>query len=286
MRARRRALILVITGLLSTTGLQAFAQSSTATSAKTISSAPASKEKESVTSIPHAGSKMVLLQSSKKRPLVALVTSLDPACQACIKSNAALLRAQNQLGDRFEFVQLIYEAWNPSLKLDQFPSASIYYKGSQIVHLGVNPGDNLVADIETKFAARKAALDRPLSETPITSVASKDLDAYVATHSQDRFLLLHITSPDPGCPSCVMSNAFIREAVRENGEDYAYAEVIYTPFLSASQDQDLKAFLKKHGAQLVALPSYFVFKEGQPRGNRSGLWALISDDLKAFQKQQ
>lgn len=254
---------------------------------KTIMAEPASNAKGRITVIPAAGAKMTVFQASKVRPIVVHMTSLDEECARCVKSNLAMLKAQNALGDDFEFVQLVYEAWDPNLNLAHFPSAIVHYQGSSIIDLGTNLGDNLVADISGRYAVLKAVMDRPLSDTPLPTVTGLELEGYVAEKSKDKFLLLHVSSLDAAnCPSCVMSNKLVRGAVRDNGADYAYAEMLYEPYSAVGNDKALASFLRKHGASITGLPAIFMFSKGKMAGNRTGLWDTVSADLQAFQKKQ
>jgi len=246
---------------------------------------PASTQKERITTIPYEGSKMTLFHASGVRPIIVHTTSLDDRCTSCTASNAAMLRAQHELGDKFEFVQLVYQAWEPGFKHPQFPSGAVHYRGSRIIELGTELGSNLLTDIPEKYAQRKAVIDRPLSDTPLPTVTGKEIESYVAKHSKDKLLVLHISSMDDTCPSCTISNKFVREAVRETGDGYSFAEMAYSPFSAAGRDEDLAKFLKKYGASIIALPTILIFDNGKLAANRNGLWVTVLKDLQTALQQ-
>lgn len=128
----------------------------------------------------------------------------------------------------------------------------------------------LLAYIEQQTApAAEAPLPPPPGHTPanppgIQAVAPAELSAWLR---QSRgWVVVQLSSYDPGCGYCVRSNpAFNALAAAQGASGMRFARVAFQPWKSVGQNE----FARQYG--VGGIPAYFTFKDGQLMRRQDGI---------------
>ena len=83
-----------------------------------------------------------------------------------------------------------------------------------------------------------------VSADTIETIKINDIERYANSHSNDKPLIIHLSSNDRGCGPCLINNGGISEAADDLSKQYNIAAVYFQPWGSISKHKELVKNLK------------------------------------------
>jgi thioredoxin-like negative regulator of GroEL len=183
------------------------------------------------------------------------------------------------LSNNFDFVSVTLNPWRQFFEsadgkalvdfqqaqgfaLSGVPSVMIFANDQPIRML---PGGNptLISTLEEVF---EAISDQELvvrGDVSVANIPASQIETYVNAFSEDRPLLLTLSSTDKNCMHCKTGNDAIDDVSRYLADDFIFARTDFDPWQSVDDDIEVKAFFSLHGENLVGLPTSFLFYRGK-----------------------
>ncbi len=198
-----------------------------------------------------------------KGVIVLNITSTDPQCTFCIRANAKYVAlAQSAPGD-VKFIQTSWAPWanfppeiRELMKLHGMGGvpARLTYKDGVLVSklLGEPPNETAPP---------------PPSAQKITGNVPQVPPAKIAAHiaATPGVLVVELTSFETSCVFCMKGNPVFEAWMQTaGGGTTKFARVVYTPWVSVSQD----GFARALG--VAGLPAYFTYRDGKLLRTKTG----------------
>jgi len=92
----------------------------------------------------------------------------------------------------------------------------------------------------------------------IKTVNVSELKSLVKSNSNDKPMLLLVTSTDKSCGPCLLSNKAFQEIAPQLKNQYNFSRVVFNPYLSIEKEPE---FTKESG--LMAMPWIVIYYKGK-----------------------
>lgn len=141
------------------------------------------------------------------------------------------------------------------------PTIVIFENGGPIGQISGRVDD--WTDKLERFAEVQNTRASQRGDSPVIRGRASDISDIAKRMSADKPLFLTLSSPDLGCPPCIIGNANVQKVAPSHANKWAFAEVHYNPWQSFGDDPALKLLMAETGFKVKGLPTSLLFFQGK-----------------------